>query len=119
VLAPLVLLPLVLVVAGLSWALGALGVYFRDIGQMMPPVVTALLFLSSAIIPLQNVPEDYLLVFQLNPLTLVIDQLRLVTLDGQLPELLPLLLYSGVALIVFVLGFAWFQRTRRGFADVL
>lgn len=119
VLAPLVLLPLVLVVAGLSWALGALGVYFRDIGQMMPPVVTALLFLSSAIIPLQNVPEDYLLVFQLNPLTLVIDQLRRVTLDGQLPELLPLLLYSGVALIVFVLGFAWFQRTRRGFADVL
>lgn len=119
VLAPIVLLPLVALAAGVSWMLAALGVYFRDIGQMMPPVVTALLFLSSAIIPLQNVPEDYRTVFELNPLTLVIDQLRLVTLEGRLPDVLPMAIYAAVAVSVFLLGFTWFERTRRGFADVL
>ena len=118
-LAPLVLAPLVLVVAGLSWMLGALGVYFRDIGQMMPPILTAMLFLSSAIIPLQNVPAEYRRVFELNPLTEIIDQLRRVTLEGLAPEPMALLTYSAFALLCFLLGFYWFQRTRGGFADVL
>jgi lipopolysaccharide transport system permease protein len=116
---PLVLLPLVLMALGVSWFLAALGVYVRDIAQVMPVVATALLFLSSAIIPVSTLTPDFQTLFYLNPLTFFIDQARAVALIGQAPDWGALLLACAGGLLTAWLGHAWFTATQRGFADVL
>ncbi len=116
---PLVLLPLVLLTLGLSWILASLGVYFRDITQVMPVVATALLFLSSAIVPISILPSGLQTLFHLNPLTFFIDQARAVALVGQQPDWILLLLSAVCGGVIAWLGHAWFMATQRGFADVL
>jgi lipopolysaccharide transport system permease protein len=116
---PLVMLPLVFVTLGVVWLLSSLSVYLRDISQVTGVVVTAMLFLSSAIIPVETLPERYRAIFHLNPLTLIIDQAREVAFWGRLPDWSALGIYMIGALAFAYAGFAVFQKTRRGFADVL
>jgi len=119
VLLPLVVLPLIILTVGVGWIVSALGVFLRDISQVMGVVATAMLFLSSAIIPLDSLPEQYRWVFLINPLTFIIDQARQVVIWGLMPDWLGLLTYSAVAVAVAVAGHVLFERMRRGFADVL
>lgn len=119
VLLPIVMLPLIVLGLGVSWFLASFGVYFRDITQVTGVLSTALLFLSSAMIPPQAIPDEFRLVFQLNPLTYIIDQAREVALWGNTPNFSGLGIYLGIAVVVFYGGFAWFKATRRGFADVI
>jgi len=116
---PVVLLPLILFTMGLSWLLAALGVYVRDIGQMTGMAISALLFLSPVFYPLSAVPERFHFWFQLNPMTPVIEDARNVLLFGVLPVWDRWLMVTLAALILCQLGFWFFQRSRRGFADVL
>lgn len=116
---PVVMLPLVVMVAGLCWFMASLGVYFRDIAQVTAPISMAMLFLSSAMMPISSVPESYRWVFRNNPLSFIIDQARDVLLWGRLPDFAGLGIYLMWGLLVFLLGFWWFQTTRKGFADVL
>lgn len=119
VLTPLVLVPAAVLLLGLALFLSALGVYFRDITQVMGPLATAMLFLSSAIIPVDSLPDQYRTVFELNPLTFIIDQVRNVALWGVLPDWVGLGRYLAASLGFAFAGSLWFQSTRRGFADVL
>lgn len=116
---PLVMLPLVVFTLGISWFMAAAGVYFRDLGQITGVIATAMLFLSSALMPVESVSEKYRWVIQLNPLTFIIDQARNVLLWGQYPDWLGLGIYSLASLAVFYAGHAFFVATRRGFADVI
>ena len=116
---PVVLFPLVVLLAGIAWFLAALGVYFRDINEITGPASTAMLFLSSAMIPVQALPASYQRIFHLNPLTFIIDQARNVALWGVLPDWIGLAKFLLMALAVSYAGCLWFQSTRRGFADVL
>jgi lipopolysaccharide transport system permease protein len=119
VLLPAVLLPMVVLMLGVSWFLASLGVYLRDITQVTGVLSMALLFLSSALMPVESVPESYRWVFQANPLTLIIDQARNVMLWGRMPDWRALGVYLAVATGVMYAGRSWFMATRRGFADVL
>lgn len=116
---PLVLLPLIILAMGLSWLLASLGVFLRDIGQTMGLISTMLLFLSPIFYPLSALPESFHVFILANPLTFIIEQARMVLLEGQLPSFIGLTKYLLVSLGVAWLGFAWFQKTRKGFADVL
>lgn len=116
---PIVLLPLMFLTLGTVWLLSSLSVFLRDIGQVTGVLATAMLFLSSAIIPVETLPERYKVVFYLNPLTFIIDQAREVAFWGRLPDWSGLGLYTLGALVFAYVGFAVFQKTRRGFADVL
>lgn len=116
---PLVWLPLLPLLLGGSWFLAALGVYVRDIGQVIGLAISLLMFMSPIFYPVSAMPERWRFWLHLNPLTLVIENTRLVMLDGGVPDLLLLLAYFLVALLVAVLGGWWFQATRKGFADVL
>lgn len=119
ILLPLVVLPFALLTLGVSLALASLGVYFRDISQVMPVLAAALLFLSSAIVPVAILPPHLQTVFRLNPLTFFIDQARLVALAGVAPDWFGLGIATVIGVIVAWLGHAWFLATKRGFADVL
>lgn len=116
---PLIWVPLAVLSVGISLFLAALGAYLRDIGQVMAALVTAMLFLSSAIVPVSALPERYRVLFQLNPLTFIIDQSREVAFFGRMPDWKGLLIYLLIAVAATYAGHAFFQKARRGFADVL
>jgi lipopolysaccharide transport system permease protein len=116
---PVTVLPLVLFVLGLGWFLSSLGVYIRDIQQLIVPLVQLMMFLSPVFYPIEALPESVRPWLQLNPLALVIEQTRGIVLFGQPPAWLPYLLCLGASALTALLGAYWFVRTRRGFADVL
>lgn len=116
---PVVVLPLVLFMLGLSWFLASLGVYIRDIQQLIVPLVQLMMFMSPVFYPISALPDSFRPWLQLNPLALVIEQTRGIVLFGQPPAWTPYLYCLGAGLLVALLGVYWFARTRRGFADVL
>jgi lipopolysaccharide transport system permease protein len=116
---PLIILPLLLLILGLSWALASLGVYLRDVSQFISILTTVLLFLSPIFYPVSALPEQYRSFLLLNPLTPVIEQTRQILLGGTIPNMEILAAYSLGTSLVAWLGFAWFQKTRKGFADVI
>ena len=118
-LAPLVMAPFVLFLIGMAWVLAVVGVYFRDINQIVGVAVTVLLFLAPVFYPVSAVPEGLAQWMYLNPLTAIIEELRRVALAGVPPRWDVLAGYSVVGLGMAWAGFALFQKTRRGFPDVL
>lgn len=116
---PLVMAPLVILAVGVGWAFSAVGVFLRDIGQATGVVATAMLFLSSAIVPVHTLPENYQQVFRANPLTFIIDQSREVMIWGRLPDWSGLATYALVASMIALLAFLLFGKLRAEFADVL
>lgn len=116
---PLVILPLMLFVVGLSWALASLGVYLRDVSQMIGVMTTVLMFLSPIFYPASALPEEYRHWLYLNPLTPMIEQTRDILYWGKLPDWTLLAICTFSASFVAWFGFAWFQKTRKGFADVI
>lgn len=118
-LVPLLILPTALTALGCTWILASLGVFLRDIGQLATIMATTLLFLSPVFYPISAMPREYRLVMTLNPLTTAIEQMRGAVIWGRLPDWSDYALQLGLAFLVAWLGYWWFQRTRKGFADVL
>ena len=116
---PLVVAPLVILTVATGWFLSALGVYLRDISQFVGVLAAAMLFLSSAIVPVESLPEHYRWVFYANPLTLIIDQAREVAIWGRTPDWTALGLYAACATVLALAALAFFRKTRGGFGDVL
>jgi lipopolysaccharide transport system permease protein len=116
---PLVILPLLLLIMGVSWVLAALGVYLRDVSQLIGVLTTVLLFLSPIFYPLSALPEKYRTLLMFNPLTPSITQAREVLYWGKLPDLIGWSFFLLIAVLIAWLGFVMFQKTRKGFADVI
>lgn len=116
---PIVLIPLMLFTIGLSWGLASLGVFLRDVGQIINMVVTVLMFLSPIFYPVSALPEKYQFYLHLNPLTVVIEQTRDVLIWGKFIAMDIFFYYLIISILISWIGFAWFQKTRKGFADVL
>ena len=116
---PLVILPLVILTLGLAWMLASLGVFLRDVGQTIGIITTVMMFLSPIFYPATALPEAYRPWLMANPLTFIIEQAREVLIWGHLPDWAGLGIYTLIATVVAWAGYAWFQKTRKGFADVL
>jgi len=116
---PLVVFPLVFVTLGVTWFMAAMGVYLRDLGHVVGVVTTIMLFLSPVFFPLSAVPEQLRWLIFLNPLTFIIEQTRAVLMQGAAPQWSWLAVYSGFSLLSAWAGFWLFQRTRKGFSDVV
>jgi lipopolysaccharide transport system permease protein len=119
VLAPLVVLPLVILILGLAWMLASVGVFLRDVGQTIGIITTVMLFLAPVFYPITALPEEMRPWIMANPLTFIIEQAREVLIWGHSPNWIGLGIYTAAATVVAWAGFAWFQKTRKGFADVL
>lgn len=116
---PLVLLPLVIFTLGLAWMLASLGVFLRDVGQTISIFTMVMLFVSPVFYPVTALPEVFRPWLMANPLTFIIEQAREVLIWGHLPNWMGLGGYTLVAVAIAWAGYAWFQKTRKGFADVL
>jgi lipopolysaccharide transport system permease protein len=116
---PLVLLPLVVLTVGVAWFLAATGVYLRDVAQTTGILTSVLLFLSPVFFPITSIPEEWQPLVHASPLTFPIEQARAILVWGRVPDFGGLALYTIVAFAIALAGLARFQKTRRGFADVL
>jgi lipopolysaccharide transport system permease protein len=117
--APIIFLPLCLMTLGAAWFLSAIGVYLRDVQQTIGLFTTALLFLSPVFYPVSALPLSYQHWLRLNPLTFIIEECRSVLISAQLPDWSGWLVFVMVGVACAWLGFWWFQKSRKGFADVL
>ncbi|MBO9484014.1 ABC transporter permease [Salinisphaera sp. G21_0] len=116
---PITLLPLLPITLGISWFLASLGVYLRDIGQMIGIVTTVLLFLAPVFYPIEALPESYQMFLHLNPLTFPIEQTRTVIIYSEPPNWIGQAVYTIFSIVTCRFGFWWFQKTRKGFSDVI
>jgi len=118
-LAPLAVLPLVLAVFGVVLALASSGVFFRDLAQAVGVVLPVLMFLSPVFYPVDAVPEAFRPWMRANPLTDVIESLRMLAIHGTLPDISAWLLALTGSIVLCALGWLWFRRLAPGFADLL
>jgi lipopolysaccharide transport system permease protein len=116
---PLVLSPLMLLSVGLGWFLSSLGVYLRDIAQIVTVAVQALMLLSPIMYPATLIPKDLRFLYYLNPIGYVVEDMRKIIIWGELPDWNSLCIEVLIGLIVFYIGYVWFQKTRSGFSDVI
>jgi len=116
---PLVALPLIFFILGTTWIFSSLGVYLRDSVQIIGILTTVLMFLSPIFYPVSALPQRFQAYVKLNPLAPVIEQSRQVLFWGVVPDFIEYLFCLLIAFLVASLGFVWFQKTRKGFADVI
>lgn len=116
---PFIWLPLLPLVVGLGWLLSGLGTYIRDVTQLLPPMISLLMFLSPVFYPVEALPAWMRPWMEVNPLALPITQTRRVLLEGAWPDWPALAVHAFVCLAIAIAGAAWFQRVRKGFADVV
>ena len=116
---PLVLLPFALLLLGLGWLLAALGVYLRDLAQVVGPVVMACMFLGPVFYPREAMPALIRPWLSLNPITVPVEQVRLVLFEAQWPQWGVLAQYSLAAIAVYLFGLWAFSKLKKGFADVI
>ena len=116
---PIIWLPLVIWLLGLSWFLSAIGIFVRDIGQMLGLAVSVLQFLSPIFYPISALPSWLQNWVALNPLSEVVEQTRAALFLGVWPSLMPWLMEMGASLVMASAGIWVFTRLRSGFADVL
>lgn len=116
---PMIVIPFVMFIMGLSWGLASLGVYLRDVTQIIGVITSVLMFMSPIFYPVSAFPYEYRYLLYINPITPVIEMTRDVLYWGKSPDFQVLGMYWLATLLIAWLGFAWFQKTRKGFADVL
>jgi lipopolysaccharide transport system permease protein len=116
---PLVLLPFIIMVLGISYFLSSLGVYIRDLQHPINILMTVLLFISPIFFSISALPELVQPFVYLNPLSVIVEEFRNVILLNKLPNFLHLGLYYIVALMTYMVGFIFFSKTKNGFADVI
>lgn len=114
-----VLLVFSLFLLGATLLLTAVGVYFSDLKHLVAVILTPLLFLSPVFYPVSAMPELVRPVALFNPLTVIIEQLRLAIISDASVQLVPLLIYSLVAICLLFVGFRTFRWLKTGFSDVL
>ena len=116
---PVILLPFILLLTGIGWLLASLGVFVRDIANIMSILAPVLLFLSTIFYPAERLPGIGQYLIYLNPLSFMVEQLRNVVLLGQEPAVVGMVVYSVISAFIFVAGYYWFQKTRQAFADIM
>ncbi len=116
---PIIILPLVLVILGLTWILASLGVFLRDLSQVMGMFTTVALFLAPVLYPIDVLPDSYQSILAWNPITLPIVQLRELMFFGNSIQWTEWVISLVFGALICQSGYWWFQKSRRGFADVL
>lgn len=116
---PAILAPLVLLTLGLAWLLAALGVFFRDIVQVMPVIAQVLLWTSAVFFSPAALPPFAWSILKWNPLLHTIDLARHAVLWHQPLNLLHLAYTWGAGLAVFAAGAWCFQRSKHAFAEAI
>jgi lipopolysaccharide transport system permease protein len=116
---PLLLVPQILFTAGLSWFLAALGVFARDLGQIMGFVMTIWFFVTPICYAESSLPRAAVPLMSKNPIYVLVRGYRAIFLENHAPAFGSLWKLWLLAAVVFILGHAWFYKLRKSFADMI
>lgn len=119
---PALLIPQILLTAGICWFLAALGVFVRDLAQINGYILTVWFFLTPICYPevnLDKLPPLALRVLTMNPIFVLVRGYRSVLLDSKAPDWIALDWLTAASILVFLLGHAWFYKLRKSFADLI
>ena len=117
---PFVLIPLLALTCGLAWLVASLGVFLRDLRQLVAGILLPVLMFTSPIFyPAERVPTAFRWMIDFNPLACIIENARAVVLFSRPPDWTRLGIVTVASLIVMQLGYAFFMKSKRSFADVL
>jgi lipopolysaccharide transport system permease protein len=118
-LVPVILLPDMFLIIGMVWFISALGVYLRDLRQLVAVVLSVIGFLCPMFYPLTQFPPGLRWVLFLNPLTAILEEIRHVLFYADFPFWRLYFVYLLLAWAFAWLGRVWFTHAQRGFADVV
>lgn len=104
---------------GVGTFLAALNVKYRDVKAIVPFIIQLGLFLTPVIYPVSLVPKRFQWILNLNPMSGVINTMRAGLLHQGMIDWRGLLVSTISALVLLALGFAFFKRTEREFADII
>ncbi|HYN44662.1 MAG TPA: ABC transporter permease [Candidatus Limnocylindrales bacterium] len=116
---PLVLLIEFVLILGLSFGLAALNVYYRDVQYIWTVILQAGFFASPIIYPLSIIPDNYIWIIRLNPMTRIIDMLRESVIYSRSPFLLDGIFITIAALAILAIGYLIFLKLEPGFAEAM
>jgi lipopolysaccharide transport system permease protein len=116
---PFVLLPVILLSLGGSWFVASFGVYVRDVRHIIGVLLTMVMFLSPIFYPISAVPEDFKHLLIINPLVLSLEGIRSALFQVGSVTVEQYVYYTVIAYLFAWLGFIWFRKTEKGFADVM
>jgi lipopolysaccharide transport system permease protein len=116
---PILVLPYALFVAAVTMVVAAVGVYLRDLSQLVSLIIPISLFLSPVFYPIEAVPRAMQPLISMNPLTFAIEQARLTLIRGDVPNLIGIAIYTAASMSALAIAYWSFQRLRGGFADVI
>jgi len=116
---PLLLIPQFMVTVGLGWLAASFGVFIRDTAQFTQLALMTWMYLTPIIYPETMIPAEYRLLVNLNPLAPLIRSYRRILLEGAAPDWSGLSITMLFAFVCFGVGYWWFERTKKAFADVL
>lgn len=116
---PVTVIPLLLLTLGAGFFISALAVYIRDFSYIVVLFTQILFFMTPIFYPIEAIPEKYRWILQFNPLSPMVENTRTLFLYGKIPGYASLLISFAIALFVYQLGFFWFYKSKKGFADVL
>jgi len=119
ILLPIVSLPLLFLCLGITWFLASLGVFARDSGYVISLLVQMLFFTSAIFYAPEAIPEPFRSLQRFNPMVSIVENVRRIILWGTLPSWAELALWLPISALIMVLGYAFFMKTKKGFADVI
>jgi len=116
---PLVCVSQLMLTTGICWFLASLGVYIRDIRHMMALALAAWMYATPIVYPATSLPANFQFLLWLNPMAGIVLDYRRVVLEGLPPDWYHYGAYTVVALSAFFIGFKFFEKTKKSFADVM
>jgi lipopolysaccharide transport system permease protein len=116
---PVLVIPQILLTAGISWFLAALGVFVRDLAQINGFLLTLWFFLTPICYPETSLPGPALRILAKNPMFVLVRGYRDALIEGRAPAFRSLWKLWVVSGVIFILGHAWFYKLRKSFADLI
>lgn len=116
---PLILAPFVVLVFGLALIFSSLGVFLRDFDQFAALLARLMMYMLPVLYPVTIFPQTVRTLIESNPMAVFIEQIRGLVIFGQMPEWKQFGIACMWSLLTLAIGSFWFQKTRKGFSDVI
>lgn len=116
---PLIMLVEYILALGMAMLSSAITVYFRDLEHILGILTMAWMYMTPIMYDKSIVPKQLVPIFNLNPMTHVIECYRAVLYDKNIPDLETLLSSLALGIFFLVLGFLVFQKLQKHFAEEL
>ena len=116
---PLIWLPMMMFTLGCGYFLASLGVFVRDMGAVIGVLTTMLFFLTPIFYPISAVPEPFRIFCRVNPIAIFVEDARRVVLWGLFPDWPWFFFGMVLSVAVLIIGFVWFMKSKKAFADVI